>query len=45
MPGTEQKVWYAMRATYGRNLEAKKSLDEVILKLESYGLKLKDKED
>lgn len=29
MPGTEQKVWYAMRATYGRNLEAKKSLDEV----------------
>ena len=24
----EQLHWYAMRATYGRNLEAKKALDE-----------------
>ena len=28
MPDTEPILWYAMRATYGRNQEAKKRLDE-----------------
>lgn len=28
MCGNEQKVWFAMRATYGRNMEVKKKLDE-----------------
>lgn len=28
MHGTEAEVWFAMRATYGRNLEVKKKLDE-----------------
>ena len=28
MSNTEPTVWFAMRATYGRNLEAKKMLDE-----------------
>jgi len=28
MPETQQSHWYAMRATYGRNQEAKKHLDE-----------------
>ena len=28
MSNTEPMVWFAMRATYGRNLEAKKMLDE-----------------
>ncbi len=28
MPETEPILWYAMRATYGRNQEAKKRLDE-----------------
>ena len=28
MSDTEPMVWFAMRATYGRNLEAKKMLDE-----------------
>lgn len=28
MPDTEPILWYAMRATYGRNQEAKKKLDE-----------------
>lgn len=28
MHGTEVEVWFAMRATYGRNLEVKRKLDE-----------------
>ena len=28
MCGNELKVWFAMRATYGRNMEVKKKLDE-----------------
>ena len=28
MPCSENKVWFAMRATYGRNMDVKKKLDE-----------------
>ena len=34
MPETQPLVWFAMRATYGRNLEAKKAMEEA--GIESY---------
>ena len=51
MPNTEPIVWFAMRATYGRNMEAQKKLDETgvesfipmhhVISLEKGGRKIK----